>query len=162
MARAMPGRSSPDPKKKFFKDNSSTTGTGVQAYRRTGVQAQGLGLGCLVFNSHSRRRAKRGGGSAAPPGTSVLDHRARSVQSLCPKSLSKVSAQSLCPKSLSTPSKSSPGRALSASAAHLGAPLGLLARLLVEKVGFQNVFQQISKNNVSLQEKQRFLKPQGA
>ena len=91
-----------------------------------------------------RRRDKRGGGSAAPPGTSVLDHRARSVQSLCPKSLSKVSAQSLCPKSLSTPSKSSPGRALSASAAHLGARFGLLERILVEKVAFQNVFQQIS------------------
>ena len=26
------------------------------------VQAQGLGLGCLVFNFYSRRRAKRGGG----------------------------------------------------------------------------------------------------
>merc|ERR1711953_56489 len=94
------------------------------------------------------RRDERGGVSAAPSGTSVLDSRVRSVQSLCPKSLSKVSAQSLCPKSLSTPSKSSPGRALSASAAHLGAPLGLLARLLVEKVAFQNVFQQISKNVV--------------
>ena len=76
--------------------------------------------GCLLFNPHSRRRAERGGGSAAPPGTSVLNSGIRSVQSLCPKSLSKVSAQSLCPKSLSTPSKSSPGRALSASAAHLG------------------------------------------
>ena len=149
LARAMPTRFSPDPQNKFFKDNPSTTGTGtgtgVQAYRRTGVQAQGLGLGCLVFNSHSHRRAKRGGGSAAPPGTSVLNSGIRSVQSLCPKSLSKVSAQSLCPKSLSTPSKSSPGRALSASAAHLGPGFGLLERILVEKVAFQNVFQQISK-----------------
>ena len=106
---------------------------------------KGKGKGQVEKNTHTRRRAKRGGGSAAPPGTSVLNSGIRSVQSLCPKSLSKVSAQSLWPKSLSTPSKSSPSRALSASAAHLGADLGLLARLLVEKVAFQNVFQQISK-----------------
>ena len=133
------------PPKPSFSKTTPAPQAQAQAYRRTCVQAKGLGLGCLVFNAHSHRRAKRGGGSAAPPGTSVLNSGVRSVQSLCPKSLSKVSAQSLCPKSLSTPSKSSPGRALSASAAHLGPPFGLLERLLVEKVAFQNVFQQISK-----------------
>ena len=121
------------PKLSFTNKKKHTTTTTTKDERRK------------MKNSHSRRRAERGGGSAAPPGTSVLNSGIRSVQSLCPKSLSKVSAQSLCPKSLSTPSKSSPGRALSASAAHLGAGLGLLERILVEKVAFQNVFQQISK-----------------
>ena len=66
--------------------------------------------------------------------------------------LSKVSVQSLCPKSLSkvsvNPLQVLPRRALSASAAHLGPGFGLLTRLLVEKVAFQNVFQQISKKRV--------------
>ena len=37
------------------------------------AKANGPGLGCLGINAHSHLCAKRDGGSAAPPGTSVLD-----------------------------------------------------------------------------------------
>ena len=82
------------PKSRIFKDKPTTTGL-AQTQGPGQAQAQGQGTKASGQNSNSRRRARRGGGSAAPPGTSVLNSGIRSVQSLCPKSLSKVSVNPL-------------------------------------------------------------------
>ena len=89
------------PKSRFFKTNQTPLelgkclglgkgkGLGTDKHRHKG---KGKDTGQVGKITHSRRRAKRGGGSAAPPGTSVLDHTSNSLFDL-----HGISVQSLCP-----------------------------------------------------------------
>ena len=68
------------PKSRFFKTDQTPLELGKGKGNGLGQgQAHGPGLGCLVFNTHSRRRAKRGGGYSTVHAVLLQQYRCNST-----------------------------------------------------------------------------------
>ena len=120
------------PKPRIFKDKPTTTGL-AQAQGQGQAQVQGQGARTSGQNTHSRRRAKRGGGSAAALRNGVLDSGIKVLQILMQMSLAKILIK--CPWILPSCTRpySSPCARTFIVGAYVGPWIGVLEHLLAEK-----------------------------